>query len=111
MKRYPAASSSTAPSPRTASEMSRAGGPPGISSAARVVGWNWKNSRSPHRGAGPPGQGQPVGGGDGGIAGAGEEPAGTAGGEQHGVGGQLLGPAAGQVGHAGDPGRRRRCRL
>ena len=26
--------------------MSRAGGPPGISSAARVVGWNWKNSRS-----------------------------------------------------------------
>ena len=40
MKRRPASSSSTAPSPRTASETS------GLPSTASAVGWNWVNSTS-----------------------------------------------------------------
>ena len=88
--------------------MSRAGGPPGISSAARVVGWNWKNSRSRTAAPARQARAKAVGGGDGRIAGAGKQTAGTPGGEEDGVGSQLLGPAAGQVRHSGDPGRRRR---
>ena len=73
--------------------MSRAGGRPG---PLRRQGW-WGGTgrtRGPHGGAGAPGKGQAVGGGDGGIGGAGEKPPGAAGGEQHGVGSQLRAPPA-----------------
>ncbi|MCB5293685.1 hypothetical protein BJQ90_03140 [Arthrobacter sp. SO3] len=52
----------------------------------------------------PPGQGQSIGRGDGGVTGPGEEPAGTSGGQEHRVGVQLPGLPVGQVGDAGDPG-------
>ena len=107
MKRYPAESSSTAPSPRTASEMSRAGGPPGISSAARVVGWNWKNSRSRTAAPARQARARPSAVATAGLLVRAKSRPAPPVASRTASAASCLGPSAGQVGHAGDPGRRR----
>ena len=84
MKASPAASRSTAPAPRTASEIRK------FLPTARAVGWNWKYSRSARTAPARQASGHAVGRGHPGVGGEFEELAGAAGGQQHGIGAQCL---------------------
>ncbi len=87
MNRWPRSLSSTAPSPRTASETSASG----VSGVSSAVGWNCTNSMSASLHAGTKRHGVAVAGGHHGIGGIAIELSAAAGGDHGGVGHDLRG--------------------